>query len=121
MLLTVEIPDNAKNVKVEVICDGERYCCQNSRYNPGYWNGLHGGMYYGQYFDMEDENRVREMTEIASVLNEHGIRYTLTKLRRQYRITITKSDYFNMDEFVKETILDINKHHNRIREWRESR
>ena len=114
MIFTVEIPDDVKNVKVEVLCDGKRYHCQNKRYNPGFWNGLHGGTYYGQYFDMEDENRVREMTEIASVLTEHGIRYQLSKLKRQYRIMITENDYLQMDEIVRETILDINIHHNKL-------
>lgn len=114
MKLTVEIPDNAKNVTVEVLCDGKRYSCMNDRYRPGFWNGLNGGANYGQYFDMEDENRVREMTEVASVLNEHGIRYQLSKLKRQYRIMIRKSDYLHMDEIARETILDINLHHRRL-------
>ena len=116
MMLTVEIPDNAKNVTVQVLCDGKRYYCKNDRYRPGFWNGLNGGANYGQYFEMEDENRVREMTEVASVLNEHGIRYQLSKLKKQYRIMITENDYRNMDEIARETILDINMHHNRIRE-----
>ena len=114
MVFTVEIPDNAKNIRVEVLCDGKRYQCQNKRYNPGFWNGLNGGKYYGQYFDMEDEDRVMEMTEVASVLTEHGIKYYLSKLNRQYRIMISKNDYFQMDEIVKETILDINIHHSRL-------
>lgn len=113
MMLTVEIPDNAKNVAVEVLCDGKRYCC-NDRYRPGFWNGLNGGTNYGQYFDMEDENRVREMVEVASVLNEHGIKYQLSKLKRQYRIMITERDYLHMDAIARETILDINMHHKRL-------
>lgn len=117
MIFTVEIPDNAKKVTVEVLCDGKRYHCKNERYNPGYWNGLNGGRYYGQYFDMEDENRIREMTEIASVLSEHGIKYYLSKLKRQYRLMISNYDYFRMDEIVKETILDINIHHSKIGDW----
>lgn len=115
MILTVEIPDSAKNVKVAVMCDGKKYC--NARYNPGYWNGLHGGRFYGQYFDMEDENRVREMAEVASVLNEFGIRYQLSKLKRQYRITISERDYLHMDALARETILDINRHHKRSEKW----
>ena len=111
MTFTVEIPDNVKDVKVEVICDGKRYCCQNKRYNPGNWNGLNGGTHYGQYFDMEDVNRVQEMMEIASVLTEYGIKYILSKLKRQYRIMITSRDYFGMDETIKERILRINIHH----------
>ena len=117
MIFTIEIPDNAKNVTVEVLCDGKKYLCQNKRYSPGFWNGLHGGEYYGQYFDMEDENRVREMTEIASVLSEHGIKYYLTKLKRQYRIMISKNDYLRMDEIARETISDINIHHRRLESW----
>lgn len=113
MILTVEIPDNAKNVTI--LCDGKRYCGTSDRYRPGFWNGLNGGTNYGQYFDMEDENRVREMTEIASVLHEHGIMYQITKLKRQYRIMISKRDYLHMDETARETICDINMHHNRIR------
>lgn len=114
MIITVEIPDNAKNVKVKVLCDGNTHIYQNERYRPGFWNGLNGGKWYGQYFDMEDENRVREMTEIASVLAEHGIKYFLSKLKKQYRIAIREKDYFQMDEIVKETILDINLHHQRF-------
>ena len=114
MILTVEIPDNARNVTVDVLCDGKRYRCNEQRYRPGFWNGLNGGVNYGQYFDMDDENRVREMTEVASVLKEHGINYQLTKLKRQYRIMISKRDYLHMDEIARETILDINMHHNRI-------
>ena len=114
MIFTVEIPDNAKDVKVEVLCDGKRYHCDSSRYRPGHWNGLQGGEYYGQYFDMEDVNRVREMAEVASALTEYGIRYELSKLKRQYRITIRKKDYYNMDESLKERILGINCFHDRL-------
>ena len=121
MTFTVEVPDNAKHIKVSFVCDDKPYKCKETRYYPGYWNGINGGMKYGQYFDMEDENRIREMTEVASVLNEHGIRYQLTKLKRQYRITISESDYLHMNEIAKETILDINRHHNRIRELQEGR
>ena len=81
---------------------------QNPRYNPGLWNGFNGGTHYGQYFDMEDENRIKEMVAIASVLREYGIRYNLTKLKRNYRISITSRDYWHMDEDAKAMILDIN-------------
>ena len=81
---------------------------QNQRYNPGFWNGLNGGTHYGQYFYMEDENRIKEMVAIASVLREYGIRYDLTKLKRNYRISITSRDYCHMDEDAKAMILDIN-------------
>ena len=115
MTFTVEIPDNAKNVKVSVLCDGKRFYGENPRYKPGNWNGLNGGTHYGQYFDMEDIDRVREMTEIASVLDEHGIRYYLSKLKRHYRIMISESDYFRMDEALREKIININCSHN---DWR---
>ena len=95
---------------IHAVCE-KRYQNKNQRYNPGFWNGLNGGKYYGQYFDMEDENRVREMTEIASVLAKHGIKYYLTKLKRQYRISITRNDYYQMHEDAKERIWHINLHH----------
>ena len=119
MLFTVELPDNAKNVKVEVLCDGKKYTCQNDRYRPGYWNGLNGGTNYGQYFLMDDENRVMEMTKVASVLNEYGIRYQLTKLKTQYRIMISKRDYLYMNEVARKRILDINTYHNKMRKFLE--
>lgn len=114
MMFTVEIPDNAKDVKVSVTCDGKQYRCHESRYAPGRWNGLNGGEYYGQYFDMDDENRVREMTEVASELNKSGVAYTLTKLKRQYRIMISNDDYRNMNEELKKRILNINVHHDML-------
>lgn len=84
---------------------------KNPRYNPGFWNGFNGGTHYGQYFDMEDVSRITEMIKIASVLTEHGIKYVLTKLKRQYRITITRNDYYRMDDDVKEKNWHINMHH----------
>ena len=114
MKFTVEIPDNAKDVKVCVLCDGKRYHCDTSRYRPGNWNGLNGGTEYGQYFDMYDTNRIREMAEVATALAEYGIEYNLTKLRKQYRITISKKDYFNMDDLLKQRIFDINCFHDRL-------
>lgn len=118
MRLTVEIPDDAKDVKVSVLCDGKQYNCQEEkRYSPGNWNGLHGGMYYGQYFDMEDVNRVKEMTEVASVLAEYGIKYILSKLKRKYRLMITNKDYFGMDETIKKRIWDINSRHDSAGIW----
>ena len=114
MVFTVEIPDNSKNVNIEVLCDGKRYYCNSDRYRPGYWNGINGGQYYCQYFDMEDENRVREMTEIASVLIAYGIDYKLSKLKKQYRIMVDKDNYKQMDLLAKEAILNINIRHNRL-------
>ena len=114
MTFTIEIPDNTKNVKVSVLCDGKRIHCDNSRYRPGNWNGLHGGTLYGQYFDMEDVNRVSEMTEIATALAEKGVRYGLSKLKRKYRITISKTDYFNMENELRERIYAINCFHDRL-------
>ena len=109
MTLTVEIPDNAKGVKFTVLFDRERYRCD--RYRPGYWNGINGGTHYCQYFDMEDVNRVQEMTEVASALTEYGIDYVLSKLKRQYRIAIKAKDYRRMDETLKRRILHINYSH----------
>lgn len=109
MLLTVEIPDNAKRVRILV----DETHCDNSRYKPGYWNGLHGGRYYGQYFDMEDENRMREMVEVASVLDRYGIWYEMTKFKRKYRITIHRNDYWNMSNELRNRIAEINNFHDR--------
>ena len=106
--VTVYFPDTM--VK-HGVCE-KRLQNRNPRYDPGFWNGINGGTYYGQYFDMEDVNRIKEMLAIASVLTEYGIRYILTKLKRQYRISITRNDYFNMDEDAIERIWNINFHHN---------
>ena len=114
MILTIEIPDNAKDVKVKVLCDGKKCHCDSSRYRPGYWNGLNGGTDYGQYFDMNDTNRIREMAEIATALSEYGIDYNLTKLRKQYRITISKNDYIHMDDLLRQRIFDINCFHDKL-------
>lgn len=111
MIFTVEIPDNAKNIKVAVFNDGKQCCYINPRYERGHWNGLNGGVYYGQYFDMDDVNRVKEMIEIASVLRDYGINYVLSKFKRQYRIMISSKDYFTMDKTIKEQILSINFSH----------
>lgn len=114
MILTFEIPDNAKDIKV-IVTHEEKPTSQNPRYNAGYWNGLQGGRYYGQYFLMDDENRMREMVEVASALAEYRVSYTLNKLKTQYRIMISSRDYFNMDERLKERILRINSHHESVR------
>ena len=73
-------------------------------------------MNYGQYFLMDDEKRILEMTKVASVLNEYGIRYQLTKLKRQYRIMISERDYLHMDKSAKEKIFNINTYYNKMRE-----
>lgn len=114
MTLTFEIPDNAKNVKVSVLCDGKPCHCDNPRYKPGNWNGLNCGKNYGLYFDMEDVCRVREMTEVASALDEYGIRYVLSKFRRKYRITISERDYFSMDRSLWNRIVAITCSHDRL-------
>ena len=88
--------------------------CTEPRHKPGYWNGLNGGTHYGQYFDMEDVNRVAEMMEIASVLTEYGVKYVLSKLKRNYRITITREDYSRMSEPMRKRILKINCNHDRL-------
>ena len=64
---------------------------------------------------MDDENRMREMVEVASALAEYRVSYTLNKLKTQYRIMISSRDYFNMDERLKERILRINSHHESVR------
>ena len=114
MTFTVEIPDNAKDIKVQVLCDGKKCFYGNPRYNPGHWNGLYGGTHYGQYFDMENIDRVIAMTEVASVLKEHGIRYSIERFKRMYRITISEKDYFNMDESLHARLCGINCHHDGI-------
>ncbi len=107
MTLNIDIPDNAREIKV-ILCDGKPVYTKNTRYEPGYWNGINGGAYYGQYFEMDDIDRVRAMTEIASALKEHGVQYYLSKFKRQYRITITEKDYRKMDEELKAYINYIN-------------
>ena len=107
MMMNIEIPDNAREIKV-ILCDGKPVYVKNVRYEPGYWNGLIGGEYYGQYFEMDDIDRIRAMTEIASALKEHGVQYYLSKFKRQYRLTITAKAYRNMDENLKAYIHYIN-------------
>ena len=114
MILTVEIPDNVKDVNVSVLCDGKPLHYDSSRYKPGYWNGINGGTHYCQYFDMDDENRVREMTEVASALANNLIRYDLSKMKRFYRIAISKKDYINMNAALRNQILEINCFHDRL-------
>lgn len=111
MTFTFEIPDNAKNVRVSVVSDEKPCFCVNPRFFRGHWNGLHGGEYFGQYFDMDDVNRVEAMMEIASVLRDNGINYVLSKLKKQYRIMISGKDYKSMDEGVKKRISSINFSH----------
>lgn len=107
MTLNIDIPDNAREIKV-ILCDGKPVYTKNTRYEPGYWNGLCGGQYYGQYFEMDDIDRVMAMTEIASLLKSYGIKYYLSKFKRQYRITISERDYRNMGETLKEQIHYLN-------------
>jgi hypothetical protein len=107
MIMNIDIPDNAREIKV-VLCDGKPVYKKNERYEPGYWNGLCGGQYYGQYFEMDDIDRVRAMTEIASLLKSYGVKYYLSKFKRQYRITISERDYRNMGETLKAQIHYLN-------------
>lgn len=109
MFLTVEVPDDGKDVKVTVLCKRQKY--HLNRYSPGHWNGLNGGTHYGQYFDMDDVDRVRDMIDVASVLAERGIKYSLSKLKRNYRIMITRKDYFSMDEALRRRIIGISFRH----------
>lgn len=104
--VTVLFPDT---MTIRAVCERKKPTF-DARKTPGTWNGLNGGTHYGTYFDMEDVNRVRAMTEIASALREYGIHYDLTKCKRMYRITIRKNDYFGMDETLKERIWDITYH-----------
>lgn len=107
MTLNIDIPDNAREIKV-ILCDNKPVYTKNTRYEPGYWNGLCGGQYYGQYFEMDDIDRVRAMTEIASLLKSYGVKYYLSKFKRQYRITISERDYRNMGETLKAQIHYLN-------------
>ena len=111
MVFTFEVPEDAKTVKVSVLSDGNPCCCKEPRYMCGHWNGLHGGEYFGQYFDMDDVNRVEAMMEIASVLRDNGINYVLSKLKKQYRLMISHKDYKNMGDAVKNRINSINFNH----------
>ena len=108
MILTIEISDNAKGVKVTFLRDGRKDYCNNQRYLPGYWNGINGGTHFSQYFDMEDINRVNEMAEVVAVLKNNGIRYYLSKMKRNYRVMISKYDYYHMDKATEQQISDIN-------------
>ena len=109
MKLVIDIPDGTS--RIDVLCDGVRRYCTDSRYQPGYWNGLNGGTHYGQYFDMDDVDRVREMVAVATLLNAYKVKYDLSKLKRRYRIMISAKDYYNMNETLKDRILKINIQH----------
>ena len=96
---------------LELLKSKQDFRYKESRYKPGRWNGLNGGEYYGQYFDMDNADRMREMIEVASALTEYGVPYVLTKLKRQYRITVSRGDYWHMDTELQERIYRINVHH----------
>lgn len=108
MILNIEIPDNAKNIRVNVLCDGKKWDCTNIRYAPWNWNGINGGTHYCKYFDMDDIKRVRTMTEVATLLTEYGIKYYISRFKKNFRLAISKDDYFNMDCTLKERISELN-------------
>ena len=89
----------------------ERSSYQSNRYRPGYWNGLNGGVYYGQYFNKDSDDRVAAMMEVTSALKAHGIFYTVTRWKKYYRVTIGAYSYKTMSERLKNRLLDINIKH----------
>lgn len=78
------------------------------RYYPGYWNGLQGWRYCAQYFNINSEDRVTAMMEVASALRSHGIKYTITRWKDYCRVMIAKNDYLAMSDRLKERITNIN-------------
>lgn len=89
----------------------ERTSYQSYRYRPGYWNGLYGGDYKGQYFNRESADRVSAMVEITSALRENGIIFVVERWKRYYRVMISRSAYESMPESLKDRIREINVKH----------
>jgi hypothetical protein len=109
MKLVIDIPYDTE--RVDVLCDGIRKYSTEPRYRPGNWNGLNGGTEYGQYFDIDNVNRVNEMIAVACALKDYGVKYNLSKLKRRYRITISEKEYKHMDKDLKDRITRINIWH----------
>lgn len=85
-----------------------RHSYQSMRYVPGTWNGLCGGANRAQYFYAGDMWRMIAMFEIAMLLHEKGIRFTITIWKDYYRILITGDDYNKMPESIRDTVFNIN-------------
>ena len=85
-----------------------RHPYQSNRYRPGYWNGLQGSRYYGQYFNIESEERITAMMEISAALRSHGINPVVTRWKKYTRIMISRKDYLKMGERLKTQIETIN-------------
>ena len=85
------------------------------RYYPGYWNGLQGGMNFAQYFNINSEDRVSAMMEVASALKSHGIKYTITRWKDYCRVMIAKNDYLSLSDRLKGRIARINAKH--LKDW----
>ena len=86
----------------------ERTSYQSNRFRPGYWNGLCGGEYKGQYFNRESEERVAALMEVTSALREHGIAFEVMRWKNYYRVAITGKAYYEMSERLRRRILEIN-------------
>lgn len=71
----------------------KRHPYQQMRFCPYMWNGLCGGHYYAQYFYADDENRMCAMFEIARILHQRGIRFTMAIWKDYYRIRVGRNDY----------------------------
>lgn len=89
----------------------KRHSYQSQRYIPGTWNWTGGGVNRAQYFYAGDAGRMAAMFEIAMLLHERGIRFTMTIWKDYYRILISGSDYNAMTEATRKTIFDINMQH----------
>jgi hypothetical protein len=85
-----------------------RHSYQSNRYRPGYWNGLQGSRYYGQYFNIESEERITAMMEISAALRSHWINPVVTRWKKYTRIMISRKDYLMMGERLKTQIETIN-------------
>jgi hypothetical protein len=85
-----------------------RYWYQNDRFTPGVWNGLCGGANVAQYFYKDSIERMMAMFEIAMILHEKGIRFTMTIWKDYYRIMIAGDDYRTMQKPTRDIIFDIN-------------
>ena len=88
-----------------------RHYYQNDRYFPGVWNGLCGGLSVAQYFYKDSVERMTAMFEIAMLLHDRGIRFTMTIWKDYYRILITGDDYRTMPKPTRDMIFDINMQH----------
>ena len=81
---------------------------QSNRYIPGFWNGLNGGTHRAQYFRSGSANRMCAMFEIANILHEYGVRFTITIFKDYYRVMVKDKELCSIPREAKDKIMEIN-------------